>query len=90
MDAYDKAVKHVQDYPEELTHRGNMAALQFWAAPDGLGFRCTFLGVKTDEGYSVDKWKSMIEREKSVACINTSEREQTRPEVNEWQEKGEI
>lgn len=56
MDAYQKAVKHVQDNPAELTHRGNMANLQFWANPDSSGFRCTFLGVKTDEGYSVNKW----------------------------------
>lgn len=55
MDAYNKAVKYVQDHPEELTHRGNMAVLQFWAEPDGSGFRCTFLGVKTDDGYSVEK-----------------------------------
>lgn len=57
MDAYQKAVKHVQDHPEELTHRGNMANLQFWANPDSSGFRCTFLGVKTDDGYSVEKWQ---------------------------------
>lgn len=55
MDAYGKAVKHVQEHPEELTHRGNMAVLQFYAQPDGsngLSYNCTFLGVKTDEGYS--------------------------------------
>lgn len=59
MDAYGKAVKHVQEHPEELTHRGNMAVLLFYANPDGsngLSYNCTFLGVKTDEGYSLDKW----------------------------------
>lgn len=89
MDAYGKALQHIQDHPEELTHRGNIATLHAWGEPDSSDYSFTFLGVKTDEGYSVDKWKSVIEREKSVACINTSEREQTRPEVNEWKEKGE-
>lgn len=57
MDAYSKAVKHVQDHPEELTHRGNMAVLHAWGEPDSNGFSFTFLGVKTDEGYSVEKWE---------------------------------
>lgn len=56
VDAYSKAVGHVQYHPEELTHRGNVAILQSWAPLDGSGFGCTFLGVKTDEGYSVEKW----------------------------------
>lgn len=62
MDAYDKAMKHVQDHPEELTHRGNMATLHAWSEADSSGFRCTFLGVKTDEGYSVDKWNEWKEK----------------------------
>lgn len=60
MDAYYKAVKHVKDHPEELMHRGNMAVLQFYAQPDGgngLSYDCAFLGVKTDDGYSVEKWE---------------------------------
>ena len=57
MNAYGKSVKHVEDHPEDLTHHGNEAVLQFCADPDGSGFRCTFLGVKTDEGYSVEKWE---------------------------------
>lgn len=62
MDAYGKAVKHVLDHPEELTYRGNMAFLEFYANPDGsngLSYNCTFLGVKTDEGYSVEKWAGL-------------------------------
>ena len=60
MDAYQKAVKYVHDHPEELTHRGNMAVLQFYAKPDGsngLSYDCTFIGVKTDNGYSIEKWE---------------------------------
>lgn len=57
MDAYQKAVKHVQDHPEELTHRGNMAVLQFWAEPYSSGYDFSFLGVKTDDGYSLEKWE---------------------------------
>lgn len=57
IDAYNKAVKHVQDNPQELTHRGNIATLHAWAEPDSSGFSFTFLGVKTDDGYSVEKWQ---------------------------------
>lgn len=57
MDAYNKAVKHVQDHPEELTHRGNIAVLHAWGEPDSSDFSFQFLGVKTDEGYSVEKWE---------------------------------
>ena len=60
MDAYQKAVKYVQDHPEELTHRDNMALLQFYAQPDGsngLSYDCTFLGAKVDGGYSVETWE---------------------------------
>ncbi len=57
MDAYNKAVKHVQEHPEELTHRGNLAVLHAWGEPDSSDFSFQFLGVKTDEGYSVEKWE---------------------------------
>lgn len=57
MDAYQKAVKHVQDNPGELTHRGNMATLHAWGEPDSSDFSFQFLGVKTDDGYSVEKWQ---------------------------------
>ncbi|MBQ9646099.1 MAG: hypothetical protein IJV24_07065 [Prevotella sp.] len=62
MDAYSKAVKHVQDNPGELTHRGNMATLHAWGEPDSSDFDCQFLGVKTDEGYSVEKWNEWKEK----------------------------
>lgn len=55
-DAYDKALKHVMDHPEELTHRGNMATLHAWPDMTSHDYSFTFLGVKTDEGYSIDKW----------------------------------
>lgn len=57
MDAYNKIVKHVQDNPGELTHRGNMATLHAWGEPDSSDFTFQFLGVKTDDGYSVEKWQ---------------------------------
>lgn len=57
MDAYDKAWKYVQDHPEELVHRGNIASLISIPYYNYDGFRCTFLGVKTDEGFSVEKWE---------------------------------
>ena len=55
-DAYDKALKHVMDHPEELTHRGNMATLHAWPDMTSHDYSFTFLGVKTDEGFSIDKW----------------------------------
>lgn len=57
MDAYDKAWKYVQDHPEELEHRGNIASLISIPYYNYDGFRCTFLGVRTDEGFSVEKWE---------------------------------
>ena len=57
MDAYDKVVKWVKDHPEEIMVRGNQTALETWADADSSGFECTFLGVKTDEGYSVKLWE---------------------------------
>ena len=57
MDAYGKVVKYVKDHPHELTVRGNMTAMQSYCGPTDGGFECTFLGVKTDDGYSVKKWE---------------------------------
>jgi len=56
-DAYDKALKHVMEHPEELTHRGNMASLHAWPDMVSRDYSFTFLGVKTDDGYSVEKWE---------------------------------
>ena len=56
-DAYDKALKHVMEHPEELTHRGNMASLHAWPDMASRDYSFTFLGVKTDDGYSVEKWE---------------------------------
>lgn len=56
-DAYYKALRHVMEHPEELTHRGNMASLQAWPDMVSRDYTFTFLGVKTDEGYSVEKWE---------------------------------
>lgn len=55
MDAYDKAVKEIKN--EGFTHRGNIAMLESWAEPTSNGYEFLFLGVKTDDGYSVEKWE---------------------------------
>ena len=55
MDAYDKAVKDIKN--DTFTHRGNMAILESWADPESHGYSFQFLGVKTDDGYSVEKWE---------------------------------
>lgn len=55
MDAYDKAVKEIKN--EGFTHRGNIAILESWAEPESHGYEFMFLGVKTDDGYSVEKWE---------------------------------
>lgn len=57
MDAYDKTVKYLHEHPEEITVRGNIAALEACAKPESGHFEYTFLGVKTDEGYSVKLWE---------------------------------
>ena len=62
MDAYNKTLQYVKDHPEELTtrsmkHRGEWAILESACDPTSGGYVFTFLGVKTDEGYSLDKWK---------------------------------
>ena len=62
MDAYRKAVKHVEEHPHELTHRGNAAVLMYCADPWSSGYECLFLGVKTDEGFSVEKWEEWKEK----------------------------
>lgn len=56
-DAYNKALDHVQRHPEELVHRGNMATLHAWPDMTSHDYSFTFLGVKTDEGYSIEKWE---------------------------------
>lgn len=61
-DAYDKALDHVQRHPEELTHRGNIATLHAWPDMTSHYYSFTFLGVKTDEGHSLDKWNEWRER----------------------------
>ena len=61
MDAYSKAVKWIQDHPEELTVSGNMTALESWAEPTSHNYSFEFLGVKTDEGYSVKLWEEWKE-----------------------------
>lgn len=55
MDAYDKAVKDIKN--DSFTHRGNFAVLESWAEPTSHGYEFLFLGVKTDDGYSVEKWE---------------------------------
>lgn len=55
MDAYDKAVKSIHN--EGFTHRGNIAMLESWAESTSNGYEFLFLGVKTDDGYSVEKWE---------------------------------
>lgn len=59
MDAYDKAVKEIKN--EGFTHRGNMAILESWAEPASHDYNFLFLGVKTDDGYSVEKWEEWKE-----------------------------
>ncbi len=61
-DAYDKALRHVQEHPEELTHRGNMATLHAWPDMVSHDYSFTFLGVKTDEGFSIEKWNEWKEK----------------------------
>ncbi len=57
-DAYDKAVAHIQGAPSEVvSYHGNVSSLHGWAEMTSSGYSFTFLGVKTDEGYSVEKWE---------------------------------
>ncbi len=55
MDAYTKAVKDIKN--EGFTHRGNIAILESWADATSHGYEFLFLGVKTDDGYSIEKWE---------------------------------
>lgn len=61
-DAYEKALAHVQEHPEELTHRGNLATLHAWPDMTSRDYDFQFLGVKIDEGYSVEKWNEWKEK----------------------------
>ena len=57
-DAYDKAVAHIQGAPSEVvSYHGNVSSLHGWAEMTSSGYSFTFLGVKTDDGYSVEKWE---------------------------------
>lgn len=62
MDAYNKVVEDAKKHPEKLMVRGNITSLQSYCGPTDGGFECTFLGVKTDDGYSVEKWKEWKEK----------------------------
>lgn len=62
MDAYNKAYWYVRDNPGELDKdcvrsRGDWGVLQSVCDPTSSGFEFLFLGVKTDYGYSVEKWE---------------------------------
>ena len=66
MDAYNKTLQYVKDYPGELTtrsmeRRGDCAILESACDPTSGCYKFTFLGVKTDEGYSLDKWNEWKE-----------------------------
>lgn len=62
MDAYNKTVKYLHDHPEEIKHRRGMAVLKSVCDPTSGGYSFTFLGVKTDEGFSIDKWNEWKEK----------------------------
>lgn len=57
MDAYNMTVKWVRHHPEELVVNGNAATLQSCCEPSDRGFEFTFLGVKTDDGFSIETWE---------------------------------
>lgn len=62
MDAYNKTFEYLKEHPDELqtkgmSNRGDIAVFQSACAPTSRGYEFTFLGVKTDEGYSVEKWE---------------------------------
>lgn len=56
-DAYRKAVKYLESCPPEVVnfHR-ETATLHAYVEMTSDDFSFTFLGVKTDDGYSVEKW----------------------------------
>lgn len=57
IDAYSKTSKYLQDHPEELKHHRGWAVLESVCAPTSGDYDFTFLGMKTDEGYSVEAWE---------------------------------
>lgn len=57
MDAYNKTVECIREHPEELVVNGNYATFQSCCEPSDRGFEFTFLGVKTDDGFSVEEWE---------------------------------
>jgi hypothetical protein len=54
MDAYQKAVEEAKKVVE---HHGIVVSLESYAEPTELGYSFEFLGVKTDDGYSVALWE---------------------------------
>lgn len=62
MNAYDKTVKYLHEHPEEIKHPRGSAALQSVCEPTSSGYDFTFLGVKTDDGYSIDIWNEWKEK----------------------------
>ena len=62
MDAYDKAVSEIENNP--MTYHGDATAVQ--AIPDASSddFSFTFLGMRTDDVYSVGEWEKMKENQK--------------------------
>lgn len=57
IDAYSKTLKYLKDHPEELKHHRGWAVLESVCDPTSGDYDFTFLGMKTDEGYSVEAWE---------------------------------
>lgn len=57
IDAYNKTKKYLEDHPEEIKHRRGMAVLASVCLPTSGDYDFIFLGMKTDEGYSVEAWE---------------------------------
>ena len=57
IDAYSKTSKYLKDHPEELKHHRGWATLESVCDPTSRDYNFTFLGMKTDEGYSVEAWE---------------------------------
>ena len=55
IEAYNLAVKDIEN--DAFTHRGNIAILESCADVTSHGYKFLFLGVRTDEGFSVEKWE---------------------------------
>ncbi|WP_036882179.1 hypothetical protein [Prevotella disiens] len=62
MDAYNKAVEYVKKSPSELCAITTTGILQDYSNPYDNGFSFIFLGVRTDDGYSVEKWEELMEK----------------------------